>query len=181
MHERKRGWYARLNASLRRALQACVVVVLVLVAGLLYVRTQVHDAIRAEVERRFAAHYPQFRVSIRSARLIEGRGVEIHGLSIVRPGDDVRLAYVDEIFSTCSVDVQQLLAGERPQSEHLLVRGLKLRAERDRQGKWSVQPLWPLPSFGGSTPPITLKDASLEACRRQRRAGDDAGPAEHRG
>jgi hypothetical protein len=162
MPDRTRGPYSRLNAALRHVLWACAVVLLVLIAGLLFVKTRVNDTIRAEVERRLARHYAGLQVSVRSARLIEGRGIEVHGVSLVRPSDGARLAYVDEVLSTCAIGMEQLLAGVQPQAEHMLIRGLKLRAERSADGAWSFQQLWPLPRFGTGVVPVTLKEASVE-------------------
>ncbi len=150
MHERKRGLLARFNAFLRGVLLTCAVVVGGLLVVWLAVRSQVNDEIRREVERRFAQRYRDFRVSVRHARMFEGRGVEIHGLSITRREDNRPLVCVDEVFAACKFDAESLLAGEQPRTEHVYVSGLKLSVERQADGSWDIQRLWPLPEFGSS-------------------------------
>ena len=73
MHERKRGLLSRLNAFLRKVLMTCAVVVGGLLVGFLALKSQLNDEIRAEVERRFATRFREFRVSVRSARSVRGR------------------------------------------------------------------------------------------------------------
>jgi len=162
MHERKRGPLARFNAGVRGVLLTCAVVVGGLLVAWLAVRSQVNDEIRREVERRFAAQYREFRVSVRHARMFEGRGVEIHGLSVARRVDNRPLVYVDEIFAECPIDAEALLTGKRPATERVLVSGLKVWVQRQEDGSWDIQRLWPLPKLGASSPPVTVRDGSVE-------------------
>lgn len=147
---------------MRGVLLTCAVVVGGLLVVWLALRSQVNDEIRREVERRFAEQYRDFRVSVRHARMFEGRGVEIHGLSIARRGDNRRVAYVDEVFAACKVDAKSLLAGEKPPTSHVYLSGLQLWVERQEDGSWDVQRLWPLPRFGGSKPPVTIRGGIVE-------------------
>jgi len=162
MHERKREPLARFNAFVRGVLLTCAVVVGGLLVAWLAVRSQVNDEIRSEIERRFAERYREFRVSVRHARMFQGRGVEIHGLSIARRADNRPLAYVDEVFAECEFDAESLLAGERPATEHVYLSGLKLWVERQEDGSWDIQRLWPLPEFGSSKAPVTVRDGIIE-------------------
>ena len=116
---------ARFNAFVRGVLLTCAVVVGGLIVVWLAVKSQVNDEIRSEVERRFAERYREFRVSVRHARMYEGRGVEIHGLSIARRADNRPLAYVNEVFAECQVDAEALLSGQRPQAKHVYLVGLE--------------------------------------------------------
>ena len=138
MHERNRGLLARFNAYVRGVLLTCAVVLGGLIVAWLAVKSQVNDEIRSEVERRFAERYREFRVSVRNARMYEGRGVEIHGLSIARRSDNRPLAYVNEIFAECQVDAEGLLSGQRPQAKHVYLSGLKLWAECQVEDRKSV-------------------------------------------
>ena len=162
MHERKREPLARFNAFVRGVLLTCALVVGGLLVVWLAVRSQVNDEIRREVEQRFAQRYREFRVSVRHARMFQGRGVEIHGLSIARRADNRPLAYVDEVFAECEFDAESLLAGERPATEHVYLSGLKLWVERREDGSWDIQRLWPLPEFGSSKAPVTVRDGTVE-------------------
>jgi len=162
MHERKRGILARFNAYMRGVLWTCAVVLGGLLVAWLALKSQVNDEIRAEIERRFAERYRDCTVSVRHARMIEGRGVEILGLSITRRSDRRPLASVNEIFAACPVDAEALLSGQRPHADHVYLSGLKLWAQCQADGTWDVQRLWPLPEFGSSHPPVTIRDATIE-------------------
>ena len=67
---------------LRKLAVFATVAVLALTAGALYLRGRVDEEIRAEVERRFRAHYPGLSVHVRSARWFEGQGIRIRGVSL---------------------------------------------------------------------------------------------------
>ena len=162
MHERKRGFYFRLNAFLRRICLSCALVVGALFVLWLAFKSHVRDEIRREVESSLAAHYKQYRVTVREARLIEDRGLEIRGLSITSRADNKRLISVDRIVADCNLDVETLLSGEKPQASCLRVTGLKVWAERGPGGSWNVADLWPLPKFGSQPPPVTIEDAAVE-------------------
>ena len=162
MHERKRGRLARTNAYLRGVLLTCALVVGGLLVLWLAVKSQLHDGIRREVERRFAERYREFRVSVQHARLYEGRGVVIHGLSVNRRQDDRPLAYVSEVFAACPVDAESLLSGRIPQTSHVRLSGLKLWAERQEDGSWDVERVWPLPEFSPTHSPVSIRDATIE-------------------
>jgi len=141
---------------------ACALVAMGLLAAWVLVENRIHDEIRRTVERKLAEHYTEFRVSVRAARLIEGRGIELHGVSILERDGRTPVAYVDEAFVTCRIGMQQLLSGEKPQAKHLMIHGLKLWAEQRQDDSWNVERLWPLPTFGCKPPPATIKDGVVE-------------------
>jgi len=119
MHERKRGLLARFNAFVRGVLLTCAVVVCGLLVVWLALKSQVNDEIRREVERRFAERYREFRVSVRHARMFEGRGVEIHGLSH-RPARRQSTSGVRRrAVRRMPVDAEALLSGQKPQANHV--------------------------------------------------------------
>jgi len=140
----------------------CVLVVIGLLAAWVLVENRIHDEIRRAFEQKLAEHYTDFRVSVRAARLIEGRGIEIHGVSISERDGRTPVAYIDEGFITCRIGMQQLLSGEKPQAKHLMIRGLKMWADERQDGSWNLERLWPLPEFGCKPPPATIKDAVVE-------------------
>ncbi len=141
---------------------SAALVALVLLAAWFVVKSQIHDEIRQCVEQRLAQHYAGLRVSVRSARLIEGRGIEIYGVLITEKDGQAVLANVDEIFAACPITTEQLLSGERPQARHLAIRGLKAWAKQRPDGSWNVDQLWPLPKFGPNSPPSTIKDGVVK-------------------
>jgi hypothetical protein len=63
-------------------------------------------------------------VSVGSAQLVDGEGIEIRGLSISDPGasgPQAELAYFDEIVCFCQTSLTELLKGE-PEFSRILVR-----------------------------------------------------------
>ena len=73
--------------------------------------SQVDEEIRRRVEALIAQHYPGLKVSIRSAQLVEGKGIRIHDLSIVEPGAEgprAELLHVEEALFECSTDWKEL-------------------------------------------------------------------------
>lgn len=151
-----------MNAFLRSVLLTCAVVVGGALVVWLAFTSQLHEEIRHEVERRFAERYREFRVCVRHARMRHGRGIEIHGLSICRRSDNRPLAYVDEVFAKCPIDAESLLSGAQPPTDHVYLSGLKLWTSCRDDGSWDVEALWPLPPFGASHPPVSIRDATIE-------------------
>ena len=162
MEERKRGFFERLNAFLRRVMLACALVIGALLVGWLFITSQVHDEIRCEIERVLTEHYPQHRVTVKSAKLIEGKGVEFHGLFVVDRQTNQQVVYIAEMFVACPVDVESLLSGDKPAASRIHIAGLKLFAERAADGSCNLQGLWPPPKLSSHRAPIVIKDASAE-------------------
>jgi hypothetical protein len=70
--------------------------------------------VRRRVEQHFARQYPDLKVSVRSAELVEGEGIRVHGVSIVDPsltGPRAELLQVEEAFLYCRADLNALLSG----------------------------------------------------------------------
>jgi hypothetical protein len=113
-----------------------------------------NDEIRARVETKIADHYSQYEVSVRSARLVEGKGYEIRGLLIRDPsqeGDSAELLNLDEVFIECDGDLEELISGQL-NIRRIIVRRPTLRATRRNDGQWNVAGLMPLPKFGEDKP-----------------------------
>jgi hypothetical protein len=149
---------------LRKLAVFATVAVLALTVGVLYLRGRVDEEIRAEVERRFRAHYPGLSVHVRSARWFEGQGIRIRGVSIVEPTGDLdyaELAYVEEIFAASQAPLTRVLMGEVPVKQ-LVLHGLKIHAVRREDGSWSAAGLWPPPQFSKTPPPVRIENAAAE-------------------
>jgi hypothetical protein len=70
---------------------------------------RVDEEVRRRVEARFAQRYPQLRVRVGSAALVRGKGIEVHGLSIVDPeaeGPGAELVRIDDLFLICRTELE---------------------------------------------------------------------------
>lgn len=100
----------------------------------------------------------------RGARRLEGRGIEIRGLSIGSLHSETSsrdLLYIDEMFLECRADLSELLGGH-PRVKRLIVRRMKLHATCSQEGRWNIAGLLPPPNFGGSLPAMVLEDSTVE-------------------
>lgn len=143
------------------ALVLGVVVALVVVP---YLYRRVDEEIRRQIERKLAEHYPHLSVSVRAARLVEGEGIEIYGISIMEPGAEgpqAQLAHIEEIFASCGVTLAELLQKE-PEFERVVVRRPKINCTHRPGGQWSAAQLLPLPKFGDRPPEILVENGSIE-------------------
>ncbi len=171
------GYGARSHRFIRRVTVTLVMLVLGALASWPFAQDRVGEEIRREFERRLSEHYPGFQVMVREARLIEGRGVEIRGVSLRRrPEREPRVA-IDEIFVTNSLSLETLLRGEWPETERVLLRGLRVRGRQDAAGNWDLQALWPLPRFSERPPPIQVREARVKLTSHP---GESGGPWEVR-
>ncbi len=138
--------------------------VVALIAAALQRFLHVDDEIRTRVETRLAAGYPHLKVTVRAARLVQGEGIEVRGVSIVDPnvsGPRAELAYFDELLLTCNTELTELARGE-PQFSKIVLRRAIVRATRNADGTWTTARLLPVPKFGPTPPPIEVEGGTLE-------------------
>jgi len=135
---------------------------LVLLAIWIVAKDRIHDEVCRAVQCRLAEHYAGLRVSVHSAKVIEGRGIEIHGVTIADKDGRTALVHVDEMFAVCPISLEQLLTGEKPQAERILLRGVQAWAKQRPDGTWNLDQLWPPPKFGPNSPPTTVMNAAIE-------------------
>jgi len=141
------------------------------VSAKLYYDHRVETEIRDRLQEKIAGHYAGLSVSIDSARLVKGQGIEIRGLAIAAPnveGPAAELARVEEIFLRCRTGARDLLLNELD-VRHVALRRMTLRADRRGDGSWSIARLWPLPKLSEQphaalrvSPPITIEDGTIE-------------------
>jgi len=125
---------------------------------------QVNETIRCQVQSRLAAHYVGLNVTLRSAELVEGEGIQIRGLSIVEPGAQgprAELLYLDEMLLRCNTDLEQLLTGT-PEVSEVVIRRPVLWTTRRSDGHWSAQRLMPWPKFGIRPPVVRVEGGRIE-------------------
>lgn len=128
-----------------------------------YVYTHLDSEIQRYVQRKLAEHYRGLKVRVASARLIEGRGIEIRGVTIAEPRPDGarKLLEIDEIFVVCSPSLSDLLQ-DRFEVEQIVIRRPRLTVERRPENHWSVERLVPGPRFGDGRPVVVIEDAAVE-------------------
>jgi hypothetical protein len=132
--------------------------------GVPYFYQQMNETIRARVEARIAEQYPHLAVSVRSAQLVEGEGIEVRGLSVFEPGapgPQAELLYVDELFLFCQTNLKDLVQN-KIDITHFVVRRPTLRMTHRPDGSWSASKLLPLPKLGERPPVATIEGATVE-------------------
>lgn len=129
-----------------------------------YFYSHVNDEIRQTVLRLWQDRYKDLQVTVRSAQLVDGEGVEIRGLRILDPhaaGPRGELAYFDEIVVYCQTSLTEFLKGA-PEPTHILVRRPTIYATRRLDGTWSAAKILPLPHFSKIPHPITVENGAIE-------------------
>src|SRR3954467_8183427 len=92
---------SRLCAELQRMVLVAVIAGLVAIAAKYYGYDRLNEEIRARIEAQLRENYRGLRVTVRSARRVAGRGVEIRGIRIAE-ADKPRspaIAEIDEVFA----------------------------------------------------------------------------------
>lgn len=138
-----------------------------LVAGVglaLFFYSRVNNEIRQRVLAIWQSHYKNYVVTVGSAQLVDGEGIEIRGLSVLDPnaaGPRAELAYFDEVILFCQTSLPELLKGQ-PEITRALVRRATIHATRRPDGTWSAMPLLPIPKCSKYPLEISIENATLE-------------------
>ncbi len=138
-----------------------------LVAGAVFVfhlYRGVDETIRRRVESTLAQHYAHLKVTVRTAELVQGKGIVVRGLRIAEPeteGLEGELLHVEEMFLTCRTELEELLKGE-PEVTHVVLRRPTLRVRRREDGTWSAARLMPLPQRQCRSPEIRIDNGTIE-------------------
>jgi hypothetical protein len=134
----------------------------VVAVPLLYQRLD--EEIRRRVEEHFARHYPDLKVTVRSAELVEGEGIRVRGVSILDPslaGPRAELLLLGEAFLACRADLNALVSGELDVSR-VTLRQAVLRATRQPDGSWNAEKLLRLPPLGSPAPSVWIEGGTIE-------------------
>lgn len=113
-------------------------------AAYIYVTQRIHEEVRLAVEQHLAEKFPQLSVRVHRARIAEGEGIHVTGVTLRLPdvaGSAGEVAYIDEINVACNVDWQQLLSGEPPQINGFILYRPRVRLLRFRDGTWNIDRL----------------------------------------
>ncbi len=135
-----------------------------------YYYHRVNEEVRRHVQATLAQQYPNFLVSLGSARVIKGEGIRLREFSIVRPADvglqRSELAYADEIFLQCDASLPRLAQGQ-VDVRHVRVRGLLVRPTLEADGSWNIAELLSLPKPQTHAPTVSIEEATVEVLDRR--------------
>ncbi|MCS5616927.1 MAG: hypothetical protein NZ658_02910, partial [Pirellulales bacterium] len=122
---------------------------------------RVSEEVRRRVESRLQAHFPELRVEVRSASLVEGDGIIIRGISFTarEAANGGELLAIEEIHLGCGTSLTELASGE-PQIRSVRLRRPVVHALRDRDGHWNIAPLLEARGAGLGVP-VDVEDATL--------------------
>ena len=155
------NWRARIRMSFGSLLVIALLVCALGGLGWAIVVNRIDSEIRQHLQTQLSKHYVNHRVRIRSARRLEGQGIEIRGLSIAarQPRSEPILS-IDEIVVDCDAEVADLLAGKL-EPRQVIVRRAKVRASRRSDGSWDVSDLLSTPKLSAHQPPLQIESAEL--------------------
>ncbi|MEM8945168.1 MAG: hypothetical protein AAGD11_08295 [Planctomycetota bacterium] len=132
--------------------------------------TRLDDEIRRQAEQFLAEQLPQYNVSIRGARLVEGQGIAIYDLSISETSStqlQSKLLVVDEIMFSCDAQLSKLVNG-LPEVHRVLIRHPQVWAAKSRDGLWNWSSLLPLPACDRKKPEIIIENAQFTLADQSR-------------
>lgn len=157
------GFFTRLLHAVKGLLILAVVLALGVFAFKQWALHQIDEKIRLKVQTDLQTHYQGLKVSVLSARRVEGKGIEIRGITIAGVGgrDAPILVYIAEVSAQCDTQFPDFIS-RTPVFRELEVRGLKLRAVRKENGTWNLADLLPLPRRDGPCPRATITEATIE-------------------
>jgi hypothetical protein len=128
----------------------------------IHLNRHVGNTIRTRVEAELAERFPGLKVTVRSAELVQGEGLDVRGVSIVEPsaeGPRAELAHVEEVRLTCATDLSSLISGN-PEISQITIRRPTIWATRRADGSWSIGRLLPKPD--NRLPLIKFENGTIE-------------------
>ncbi|HTN74295.1 MAG TPA: AsmA-like C-terminal region-containing protein [Pirellulaceae bacterium] len=158
------GWiFGHLRLLALVAIGSAVVLGALIYTGILGI-DRLDEEIRQRVQAKLAANYPELKITVDAAQILQGQGIQVRGVRIQQPsGDAAELVYIDELLAACDTSLQELLTHE-PHFTQITVRRAKLTATRSSNGQWNVASLLPLPKSGSDRVPIVIEDAAIAIC-----------------
>lgn len=128
----------------------------------IHLNRHIGNSIRARVEAQLAERFPGLKVTVRSAELVSGEGLDVRGISIVEPGAEgprAELAHFEEVRLSCSTELTNLLSGN-PEISAITIRRPTIWATRRADGSWSITRLLPKPD--NRLPLIKFENGTIE-------------------
>jgi len=125
---------------------------------------RVDEEIRCSIVDRIAQHYPDLKVTVRSAELVDGEGIVVRGMSISEPGatgPGAELLFHEEIFLQCNTELKELIGGQ-PNVTRVIMRQPVLRITRRPDGTWSCRKLLPVPRLSDDPPEVIVENGTIE-------------------
>jgi hypothetical protein len=125
---------------------------------------RVDEELCRHVESLVAQHYHALKVSLRSAELVQGKGILIHDLAIVEPGAEgphAELLTIGEVLLECPTEWKNLVQADLP-IRRVTIRRATLRNTHRPNGAWSGVKLLPPPHFGDHPPEVIVESGVIE-------------------
>ncbi len=125
---------------------------------------RVDEELRRQFEARIARHYHALKVSLRSAELVQGKGILIRDLTIVEPGAEgphAELLNIEEALVECPTEWKNLIHADLP-VRRVTIRRATLRNTHRPGGGWSAAKLLPPPHFGDRPPEVVVENGVIE-------------------
>lgn len=153
-----------------------------LIVAALFFLPRADDELRRFAETKLAEAYPHLNVRIGAAQRINGEGIRLRQISLMRPrtrsggifgsrSDENRqrqarseLAYVEQLTLRCDVSLARILQGDLD-IRHIIINRMALHVERLPNGRFDLSELVPdnLPaSSNGPLPQLSIEDSTLE-------------------
>lgn len=127
-----------------------------------HLNRHIGNTIRARVEAQLSERFPGLRISVRSAELVSGEGLDVRGVSILEPsveGPRAELAHIEEVRLACATDLGALLSGD-PDICQITIRRPTIWATRRPDGSWSIARLLPKPNK--RLPLLKIENGTIE-------------------
>ncbi len=137
------------------------------VLGGFYFYGHVDESIRGQVEQHLGRLYPEYRVRVAGAKLIEREGFEIRGISFgAKRATDDPLLFIDEILVRCRPTLDDLL-NKNPRIHEIIVRHAALNAQQDPLGAWNFAGLLKPPQADAMVPRISVENSTIQISGRE--------------
>ncbi len=124
--------------------------------------SRINDEICTRVEDVLAERFPSLHVDVQQASLNEGKGIVIHGLSLIDktvPENWQQIFRVDEVHLACDATLANLAMGQ-PDIESIRVVRPTLHAVHFQDGTWNIQKL--LGNSGANVAiPVSVEAATI--------------------
>jgi AsmA-like C-terminal region len=136
---------------------------LVVALGLLWYH-RADDEIRRAAERLLARSLPHLSVTVRSARYLQGIGIELKGVAVrprMGPTEPSSAILIERVRICCTPTLQELLRQE-VKVDSIRIQQVTLRTTRKASGEWGFADLFPTETCPTKIPTILVEAGTLE-------------------